>query len=160
MTLPAFAAERSAPGAIDRYILLIWRSAASPPAALAAVNRWGRHTDGRTQKHRPRPLYQHIIRNTVVSRASCGVRCCNGLRDCFSRSLGFRVPRIVCDSVCYPPFRQYSRLARMACVNLALGRICCSPSVGLVYCFFPVQPVGDRWTPRVVANFGTVCNRA
>ena len=70
MTLPAFAAEcrrpqlgagsapaawrpqlgaRSAPAAaaIDRYILLTWRSAASPPAAVAAVNRWDRHTDGR-----------------------------------------------------------------------------------------------------------------
>ena len=81
ITLPAFAAERRRPqlgarsapaaAAIDRYILLTWRSAASPPAAVAAVNRWDRHTDGRTpdryidpapQKYR---LISTYIRDTV-----------------------------------------------------------------------------------------------
>ena len=105
-------------------------------------------------------VFWKVIGPTLLSQASCGVRCCNGLRDCFSRSLAFRVPRIVYNSVGCPPFRRYILLTHMACVNFALGRICCSPSAGLVYCFFSAQPVGDRWTSRVVANFGTVFNRA
>jgi len=57
MTLPAFAAERrrllhgtrSALAAINRYLLSTGRSAANPPAAVAAVARWVRQTDiGRT----------------------------------------------------------------------------------------------------------------
>ena len=55
MTLPAFAAERrrllcgdrSAPAAIDQYLLPAVRLAANPPHAVTAVNRWGRHTDRR-----------------------------------------------------------------------------------------------------------------
>jgi len=55
MTLPAFAAERwplqhgarSASAAIDRYLLPARRSAANPPAAVAAVDRWDRERDGR-----------------------------------------------------------------------------------------------------------------
>ena len=50
MTLPAFTAEsrrvqhgaRSAHAAIDRYSLPARRSAANPPAAVAAVDRWDR----------------------------------------------------------------------------------------------------------------------
>ena len=33
---------------IDRYFLPVGRSAANPPAAVAAVDRWDRHTDGRS----------------------------------------------------------------------------------------------------------------
>ena len=55
MTLLAFAAERRracsmAPAAIDRYLLpttAARRSAANLPAAVAAVDRWDRQTDGR-----------------------------------------------------------------------------------------------------------------
>jgi len=57
--LPAFAAERLAAvtsllldaqrrAAIDRYFLPTRRSAANPPHAAAAVDRWDRQTDGRT----------------------------------------------------------------------------------------------------------------
>jgi len=52
MTLPEFAAERrvqhgarSAPAAIDRYLLVAERSAATPPAAVVAIDRWDRQTD-------------------------------------------------------------------------------------------------------------------
>jgi len=45
MTLPAFAAERRAaalgclaPGAVDRYLLSVRRSAANPPHAAAAFD--------------------------------------------------------------------------------------------------------------------------
>ena len=53
MTLPAFAAEHRracsmAPAVIDRYLLPAGRSAADPPAAVVAVDRWDRETDGRT----------------------------------------------------------------------------------------------------------------
>jgi len=56
MTLPAFAAERrcllhgprSALAAVDRYMLPAGRSTTNPPAAVAAVDRWDRRTDGRT----------------------------------------------------------------------------------------------------------------
>ena len=56
MTLSAFAAERrrlqhgarSAPAAIDLYLLLAGRSAANPPAAFATVDQWVRRTDRRT----------------------------------------------------------------------------------------------------------------
>jgi len=56
VTLPAFAAERRrllhgarcAPEAIDRYLLAAGRSAANPPVAAAAVDRWtDRRTDAR-----------------------------------------------------------------------------------------------------------------
>jgi len=57
--LPAFAAERLAAvtsllldaqrrAAIDRYFLPTRRSAANSPHATAAVDRWDRQTDGRT----------------------------------------------------------------------------------------------------------------
>jgi len=36
---------RSAPAAIDRYLLPAGRSAANPPAAVSAVDRWDRRTD-------------------------------------------------------------------------------------------------------------------
>jgi len=39
---------RSAPAAIDRYLLPAERSAANPPAAVAVVDRWDRQTEGRT----------------------------------------------------------------------------------------------------------------
>ena len=63
VTLPAFAAERrrlhycarSAPTAVDRYLLPAGRSAANPPAAVAAVDRWDRRTDGETDT---RPLHR------------------------------------------------------------------------------------------------------
>jgi len=48
--MPAFAVERNAcgaPAAIDRYLLSTRHSAANPPAAVAAVDRWERQTDGR-----------------------------------------------------------------------------------------------------------------
>ena len=57
MTLPAFAAERRAAAllllgagapAVDRYDLPAGRSAANPPHAAAAVERWDQRTDGRT----------------------------------------------------------------------------------------------------------------
>jgi len=57
MTLAAFAAKRrrllhgasasSAPASIDRYLLPAGRSEENPPAAVAAVDRWDRQTDGR-----------------------------------------------------------------------------------------------------------------
>jgi len=70
VTLPAFAAERrrrvacsmtgalqdgthSAPAAIDRCLLLAGRSAANPPVTVAAVDRWDRQTDGRTDGRTP-----------------------------------------------------------------------------------------------------------
>ena len=54
VTLPAFAAERrrllqgarSAPAAIDRYLLPARRSAANLLHAAAAVDRWDRQTYG------------------------------------------------------------------------------------------------------------------
>ena len=56
MTLPTFADEhrrlqhgaRSASAAIDRYILSTGYSAANTPAAIDAVDRWDRQTDGRS----------------------------------------------------------------------------------------------------------------
>jgi len=43
-----------APAAVDLYLLLTGeRSAANPPASVAAVDRWDRHTDRRTDA---RPL--------------------------------------------------------------------------------------------------------
>ena len=68
VTLPAFAAERrrllhgacSAPAAIDRYLLPAGRSAANSPAAMVAVDRWDRRTDGRTDArslHEPYSTY-------------------------------------------------------------------------------------------------------
>jgi len=62
MTLPAFAANcgrlqetsidswyaAPAPAVIDRYLLPAGRSAANQPHAAAAVDRWDRQTDGRT----------------------------------------------------------------------------------------------------------------
>ena len=56
VTLSAFPAERrrllhsarSAPAAIDQYILPARRSAANPPHAAAAVDRRNRQTDGQT----------------------------------------------------------------------------------------------------------------
>jgi len=56
MTLPAFAAERrrctrSAPTAIDRYLLPAGRSAANPQASVAAVDQpsWNRSTEQQQQ---------------------------------------------------------------------------------------------------------------
>ena len=40
----------TAPAAVDRYILPTGRSAANPPAAVAAVDRWDRQTDERTDR--------------------------------------------------------------------------------------------------------------
>ena len=37
----------SVPAAIDRYLLSAGRSAANPPATIAAVYHWDRRTDGR-----------------------------------------------------------------------------------------------------------------
>jgi len=62
MTLPASAAERrhlqhgarSVPVAVDRCFLLAGRSAATPPAAVPAGDRWYRQTDRRTDT---RPLH-------------------------------------------------------------------------------------------------------
>ena len=51
VTLPAFAAERRAAAPLllgDRYVLPAKHSAANPPHAAAAVERWDRQTDGRT----------------------------------------------------------------------------------------------------------------
>jgi len=49
MTLPAFAAERRRMlrGARS-YLLSVGRSAANPPAAVAAVYRWDRQANGQT----------------------------------------------------------------------------------------------------------------
>ena len=95
-----------------------------------------------------------------MSRESCGVRNCNGLRDWFSRSFVFQVPRVEYNSGGGLPFRRYIRLAHMACENFALGHIRCSPSAELVFRFFWAPPVRDRRTPRGIANLGTVCNSA
>ena len=70
MTLPAFTAERrrlqngahSAPPAIDRYILPAGRSAANPTTAVAAVDRWDRHTDGWTDA---RPLHTYPAQHSL-----------------------------------------------------------------------------------------------
>jgi len=68
MTLPAFAAERrrlqhgarSALAAIDRHVLSTERSAANSPAAVAAVDRRDRRTDGRTPDRYADPAV-HIL---------------------------------------------------------------------------------------------------
>jgi len=39
---------RSAPAAVDRCLLPARGSAANPPAAVAAVDRWDRETEGQT----------------------------------------------------------------------------------------------------------------
>jgi len=62
VTLPAFADERRAAGAvrIDRYILPSERSAANLSTAVAAVDRWDRPTDRQTDArpfHRPCSAY-------------------------------------------------------------------------------------------------------
>ena len=76
MTLPAFAAERrrlqhgarSALAAIDRHVLSTGRSAANSPAAVAAVDRRDRRTDGRTDT-RPlrRPCCAYTMPETSAS---------------------------------------------------------------------------------------------
>ena len=74
MTLPAFAAwdrrllhgARSAPEAIDRYLLPGGRSAANPPAAVAAVDRSDRQTNRRT-------LDRYIDAAPPTMRADVGV---------------------------------------------------------------------------------------
>jgi len=38
----------TAPAAVSRYLLPAGRSAANPPATVAAVDRWDRQTDGQT----------------------------------------------------------------------------------------------------------------
>jgi len=51
VTLLIFAAVRratAAPAAIDRYLLPAGPTAANPSQLHAAVDRWGRKTDGRT----------------------------------------------------------------------------------------------------------------
>jgi len=75
--LSTFAAERrrllhdaySMPAAINRYLLHAGRSAANP-AATAAVNRWDRQMDGRTDArplHRPcSTYYAGSINNKVT----------------------------------------------------------------------------------------------
>ena len=40
-------APTAASAAIDRYLLPTGRSAANPPAAVAAIDRWNRRTDAR-----------------------------------------------------------------------------------------------------------------
>jgi len=67
--MPTFAAERqrlqhgarSVPAAIDRYLRPTGLSTANPPAAVAAVDRWDRQTEGRTQ-----PL--HKSRSAICTR--------------------------------------------------------------------------------------------
>jgi len=76
MTLPAFAAElrraySTAPAAFDRYILPARRPAANPPVAVAAVDRWYRQTDGRTDIrpiHRPCAAEAASVNKTGLER--------------------------------------------------------------------------------------------
>jgi len=52
MTLPAFAAERRRlQHGARSYLLPAGRWATNPPASVAAVDRWDRQTDGRTDGH-------------------------------------------------------------------------------------------------------------
>ena len=51
---------RSTLAAIDRYILPAWRSAANPPAAVAAVDRW----DALTDIHLHRPCFAYYASTT------------------------------------------------------------------------------------------------
>ena len=53
--LPAFAAAAQALAARRRYLLLAGRSAACPQAAVVAVDRWDRQTDGRPAVVDPAP---------------------------------------------------------------------------------------------------------
>jgi len=46
--MPSASSCSTTPAAIDRYLLPAGRRAASKPAAVAAVDRWDRQTDGRT----------------------------------------------------------------------------------------------------------------
>ena len=85
MTLPAFAAKRRAaaraaaplllgmpaPAAVDRHLLPARRSAANPPHAAQAVERWDREADGRTDArplHRPCSAYYAAVPITINRR--------------------------------------------------------------------------------------------
>ena len=52
VTLPAVAAEHAGLAEIDRYLLPAGPTAANPPHAAAAVDRWDRQTNGETDGHR------------------------------------------------------------------------------------------------------------
>jgi len=62
------------PAAGDRYLLLVWRSAANPPTAVrpTAVDRWERRTDGRTLNPAPHTTivrYEALCTYTVAGNA-------------------------------------------------------------------------------------------
>ena len=65
-----------APGAVDRYLLRVWRSAANPLHAAAAFDWWDRMTDGQTDTgpfYRPcSAYYAHSVNNRVqLSNRRC-----------------------------------------------------------------------------------------
>jgi len=91
VTLPAFAAEhqhvaRSAHVGIDRYLPPAGRSAANPPAAVAAVDRRDRETHGTDADLAPLTMqpasmtYSYSIRTTYVSKNNVYYTCRMRLR--------------------------------------------------------------------------------
>ena len=89
MTLPASAAERrhlqhgarSVPVAVDRCFLLAGRSAATPPAAVPAGDRWYRQTDRRTDGRTPDRYIvpaAHTMR-AVSTKNSTDYRLCHAI---------------------------------------------------------------------------------
>ena len=92
MTLPAFAAERrrlqhgarSAPAAIDWYLLPARGSAANPAsAAVAAVGRWDRRTDGRTPNRYIdlAPRIMRVVPKLLSVYDLFGVPDCDGIQS-------------------------------------------------------------------------------
>jgi len=81
-----------APAAIDRYLLPAGHSAANPPAAVAAVDRWGRQrdrqTDGRTDAW---PLaYTDPVPHSMWAASING----SGMKNA-------RTPHEICDRLYY-----------------------------------------------------------
>jgi len=60
----------TAPAAIDQYLLPTGRSAANPPVAVAAVDRWDRRTDGRMAARRYIDLAPHNVQVYSVNDAA------------------------------------------------------------------------------------------
>ena len=80
MTLPRFAAERRRLQHVARSYRPIFPGHrtldSKPPAAVSAVDRWDRQTDGRTdvqQLHRPCSPYYKTFKTTAKTSAACCV---------------------------------------------------------------------------------------